>query len=42
MVGFDSVLKIAARVKSLTDKDFYEGAQTSLNPVEPDKPVLTG
>jgi len=42
MVGFDSVLKIAARVKSLTDRDFYESAQTSSNPVEPDEPVLTG
>ncbi|MCP3889376.1 MAG: IS1595 family transposase [Desulfobulbaceae bacterium] len=35
-VGFDSVLKIAARVKSLTDKDFYESAQTSSNPEEPE------
>jgi hypothetical protein len=42
MVGFDSVLKIAARVESLTYKNFYESAQTHTNPVEPDEPVLTG
>jgi len=42
MVGFDSVLKIAARVQSLTDRDFYESAQASSNPAEPDEPVLTG
>ena len=27
MVGFDSVLKIAARVDSLTYRDFYEHGQ---------------
>ncbi len=42
MVGFDSVLKIAARVESLTYRNFYESAQTHTNPVEPDEPVLTG
>jgi len=42
MVGFDSVLKIAAKVGSLTYRDFYENAQTPPNPVEPSKPVLTG
>jgi hypothetical protein len=39
---FDSVLKIAARVQSLTDRDFYESAEASSNPAEPDEPVLTG
>jgi hypothetical protein len=29
-------------VKSMTDRDFYESAQTSSNLVEPDEPVLTG
>ncbi len=42
MVAFDSVLKIAARVESLTYSDFYEGAQTYTNPAESDEPVLTG
>ena len=42
MVGFDSVLKIAARVESPTYKDFYESAQAKSNPAEPDKPVLIG
>jgi hypothetical protein len=42
MVGFDSVLKIAARVESLTYRDLYESTQTSSNPVEPDEPVLNG
>jgi transposase-like protein len=42
MVGFDSVLKIAAQVESPTNRDFYKSAQTSSNPVEPDEPVLTG
>ncbi len=41
-VGFDSVLKIAARVESLAYRKFYESAQTHTNPVEPDEPVLTG
>jgi hypothetical protein len=42
MVGFDSVLKIAARVGSMTNRDFYEGAKIYTNPAEPDEPVLTG
>ena len=42
MVGFDSVLKIAARVESLTYRNFYGSAQTDTNLVEPDEPVLTG
>jgi hypothetical protein len=42
MVGFDSVLKIAARVESQTNRDFYKSAQPSSNPVEPNEPVLTG
>jgi hypothetical protein len=36
--GFDSVLKIAARVESLTYRNFYESAQTHTIPVEPDEP----
>ena len=40
--GFDSMLKIAARVESLTYRNFYESALTHTNPVEPDEPVLTG
>ncbi len=36
MVGFDSVLKIATRVESLTYKDFYKSAQTYTNPGTPD------
>ncbi len=42
MVGFDSVVKIAARAESLTYRDFYENAQIHTNPLEPDEPVLTG
>jgi hypothetical protein len=42
MVGFDSVLKIAARVESLTYSNIYKSAQTHTNPVGPDEPVLTG
>jgi len=42
MVAFDSVLKIATRVESLTYRDFYESARTDTNPPESDKPVLTG
>jgi hypothetical protein len=42
MVAFDSVLKISARVESLTYRDFYEGAQTHMNPAESDEPVLNG
>jgi hypothetical protein len=42
MVGFDSVLKIAARVESLTYSNFYKSAQTHTNPVGSDEPVLTG
>jgi hypothetical protein len=42
MVSFDSVLKIAARVESLTYRDFYESAQRHVNSVEPHEPVLTG
>jgi len=42
MVAFDSVLKIAVRVESLTYKDFYQGAQTHTNPAGSDEPVLTG
>ena len=36
MVGFDSVLKIAARVESLTYKDFYEGRQSPGNTTQAD------
>lgn len=42
MVAFDSVLKIAARVESLSYRDFYEGAKTHTNPAKSDEPVLTG
>ncbi len=42
MVGFNSVLKIAARLESPTYMDFCEGAQTHTSPVEPVEPVLTG
>ncbi len=42
MVGFDSVLKIAAQVESLTDRKFYESAETGANPAEAGEPVLTG
>ena len=42
MVAFDSVLKIAARVESLTYRDFYENAQTHTTPPDSDEPVLTG
>jgi hypothetical protein len=42
MVAFDSVLKIAARVKALTYRDFYQGAQAHTNLSESDEPVLTG
>ena len=41
-MAFDSVLKIAARVEALTYRDFYKGARAHMNPVESDKPVLTG
>ena len=37
-----SVLKIAARVESMTYRDFYEGAKTRTNLAEPDEPVSTG
>ncbi len=42
MVAFDSVLKIAAQVESLTYRDFYESEQTHTNPPDSDEPVLTG
>jgi hypothetical protein len=42
MVAFDSVLKIATRVESLTNSDFYEGAQALANFAESDELVLTG
>lgn len=42
MGDFNNVLKIAARVESLTCSNFYENAQTHTNPVEPDEPVLSG
>jgi hypothetical protein len=42
MVGFDSVLKIAAGVESLTYRDFYESVQRDTNSEEPNEPVLTG
>jgi hypothetical protein len=42
MVAFDSVLKIAARVKVLTYSDFYQGAKAHTNLAESDEPVLTG
>ena len=42
MVGFDSVLKIAAQVESLTDREFYESAEIGANPAEAGEPVLTG
>ena len=42
MVAFDSVLKIATRVESLTNRDFYEGAKAVTNFAESDEPVLTG
>ena len=42
MVGFGSVLKIAARVESPTYRDFNESAQAKSNPAEPDEPVLIG
>ena len=42
MVGFDSVLKIAARVGSLTYSDFYERGQRRGNSAEASEPVLIG
>jgi len=42
MVGFDSVLKIATRVESLTYRAFYEDAKTHTNPAGSDDSVLTG
>jgi transposase-like protein len=42
MVAFDSVLKIAARVESLSYKNFYEGAKTRIDSAKLDEPVLTG
>lgn len=42
MVGFDSVLKIAAQVESPTAREFYENAQISANSIEAVEPVLTG
>lgn len=40
-LGYDP-LKIAARVESVTYRDFYESTQTHTNPAESDEPVLTG
>jgi hypothetical protein len=42
MVAFDSVLKIAARVESLTYRGFYENVQTHTNLPDSREPVLTG
>ena len=42
MVAFDSVLKIATRVESLTYMAFYEDAKTHTNPAGSDDSVLTG
>lgn len=42
MVAFDSVLKIATKVESLTYKDFYQGVQTPTSSAEYGEPVLTG
>jgi hypothetical protein len=42
MVGFASVLKIAVRVKSTTDRYFYEIAKARASFVKEYKPVLTG
>ena len=42
MVGFDSVLKIAARMESLTNRGFYKSAQKRTIPMEPGEPVLNG
>jgi transposase-like protein len=42
MVAFDSVLKIATRVESLTYRAFYEDAKTRTNPAGSDDSVLTG
>jgi len=39
MVGFESVLKIAAQTKSLTEQDFYKRARKKANITQP---VLTG
>ncbi len=41
MVAFDSVLKIATKVESLTYKDFYQVAQKLTNFAEHEEPVLT-
>ncbi len=42
MVAFDSVLKIATRVESLTYRAFYEDAKTNTNPGAADGSALTG
>ena len=42
MVGFDSVLKIAARAESLTYREFYESGQRRANSAETNEPVLIG
>ena len=42
MVGFDSVLRIAARAESLTYRDFYEIGQRRANSAETNEPALTG
>ena len=42
MVGCDSVLKIAARMASPTNRGFYKSAQKRTIPMEPDEPVLNG
>jgi len=41
-VVLENVLKIAAQVKSTTDRDFYEIAKVQANFVKEYKPVLTG
>lgn len=42
MVGFDSVLRIAARAESLTYRDFYEIGQRRANSAETNEPALNG
>jgi transposase-like protein len=42
MVAFDSVLKIATRVESLTYRAFYGDVKTHTNPTVSDDSVLTG
>jgi transposase-like protein len=42
MVGFDSVLKIAARVKAPTYNDFYASGREGGDPAKFDEPVATG